>query len=648
MILGNGFDAPELTDEQEKKARELGLLARGDILKMTTLAASGHPGGSMSSIDFFLLLWGFANADPKDPFQAGRDRVIVSHGHVSPGAYAALARLGWFDPSLPLLGFRRGGSPFEGHVERDVPGIDWGTGNLGQGISAAVGFALAARIRGDGSRVYCTLGDGELQKGQPSEARRFAAKYGLTNLVCLVDWNRVQLSGDNADIMPQDVIGDWKTDGWDVIDVDGHDVRALYRALHQATRPSNPKPTVLACRTVMSKGVPFMEKDGYKWHGAALAVDKCREALAVLGLPDDLDRWIEERKKPAPDWHAVLPHRPEESVVLPNGGTPRTYGTDKSTDNRTAFGQALEDLGGVALESKTPMAVLDCDLLKSTKTDLFAAKYPDRFWQAGIAEHHTAVMNGALSLGGVLSVWGEFAMFGVAEAYNMQRLNDVNAANAKLCVTHSGIDVGEDGKTHHSIDYFALLNSTFGWKVFTPADPNQTDRTLRHMLTTRGNHALVMGRSKVPVISKEDGTPLFGDGYAFDPTKADLVRDGDGLALVAAGNVLPYALDAWALLAKEGIRVALFSVCGWSDLSDASLRALARHGRALTVEDHNPKTGLGTWLQSRFNDLGLGCRVRKLGVTRYSSSGPAKELFKLMGLDGPSIATAVKAARAEA
>jgi transketolase len=136
VILGN-FDASELTDEQAKKLADLACAARGDILKMTTLAASGHPGGSMSSIDFLLVLWGFGNCDPGNPFKEDRDRVVISHGHISPGAYAALARLGYFDPSLCLLGFRRGGSPFEGHVERDVPGIDWGTGNLGQGFSAA-------------------------------------------------------------------------------------------------------------------------------------------------------------------------------------------------------------------------------------------------------------------------------------------------------------------------------------------------------------------------------------------------------------------------------------------------------------------------------------------------------------------------------
>src|SRR5664280_2510276 len=210
---------------------------------------------------------------------------------------------GYFDPSLPLLGFRRGGSPFEGHVERDVPGIDWGTGNLGQGFSAAVGFALAARIKGNGARVFCGMGDGEQQKGQPSEARRFAARYGLTNLVAVLDWNHQQLSGSNADIMPQHIVADWEADGWGVIEIDGHDVRAVYRAVRAALNAS--RPTLVACRTVMSKGVPFMEKEGFKWHGAALPGDKCREALAILGVADDLDHWIAERRKPAPDWRRV-------------------------------------------------------------------------------------------------------------------------------------------------------------------------------------------------------------------------------------------------------------------------------------------------------------------------------------------------------
>jgi transketolase len=662
VILGS-FDVGELTEAQVKKLEALGTAARADILMMTTLASSGHPGGSMSSIDFELVLWGFGNCDPKNPFDPRRDRVVISHGHTSPAAYAALAHLGWFDRSLPLLGFRRGGSPFEGHVERDVPGIDWGTGNLGQGFSAAVGFALAAQLTSGRtwngsawvapgssspnpsvSRVFCAMGDGEQQKGQLSEARRYAVRYGLTNLVALLDWNREQLSGSNEKIMPQHIVADWEADGWRVLEVDGHDVRAVYRAVRDALTGS--VPALVACRTVMSRGVPFMEKDGFKWHGAALPADKCHEALAILGAPDELDRWTAERKKPAPDWHAVLPHRPVESVSLPSPGTPRTYPLEKQTDNRSAFGNALADLGALSQAGTAggvPMAVLDCDLDVSTKTEIFEGKFPHAFFQSGIAEHHTAVLLGALSVAGVHAWWGEFAMFGVAESYNQQRLNDINGANAKLAVTHSGIDVGEDGKTHHSIDYFGLLNSTLGWKVFTPGDPNQTDRVVRWMATHRGNHALVMGRSKIPFALKEDGTPFFAGDYAFDPTRADRVRTGgSGLTLVAAGNVLAHAVDAWNALAKDGSRVDLVSVCAWSDLADEDLAFIARHGLVVTVEDHNPKTGLGTLLQARFNDLGLPARVRKMGVTFYSSSGPAKELFRLMGLDGPAIAAVVR------
>lgn len=670
MILGT-FDAPELTDAQASRLEKLALLARGDILKMTTLAASGHPGGSMSSIDFELVLWGFANCDPKNPFHPGRDRVVVSHGHTSPGAYAALARLGYFDVSLPLLGFRRGGSPFEGHVERDVPGIEWATGNLGQGLSAAVGFALAARLKAGetttvtaearpGSsprqrgpnpfvppdphlpRVFCCMGDGEQQKGQVGEARRFALRHDVTNLVALLDWNRIQLSGPNAEIFPHDILADWRADGWEVLEVDGHDVRAVYRAV-RATLAAG-RPTLVACHTVMSKGVPFMEKEGYKWHGAALSVEKCREALAILGLPDDLDHWIAERKKPAPDWHAVLASRPQESAVLPVPGTPRSYAADASTDNRSAFGQALIDVGSAAAAASVPMAVLDCDLLKSTKTDLFAAEHPREFFQGGIAEHNAAVVAGALSVAGVHTWWGDFAMFGVAETYNQQRLTDINGGNLKLALTHAGINVGEDGKTHHSIDYFGLLNSTFGWKVFTPADPNQTDRIVRWMAAHRGNHALVMGRSKVPIATREDGTPLFSGDYTFDPSRADRVRLGSGVTLLCAGNMLAQALDAWKILAANGLRVDVVSVAAWSDVSDDDVRHAARHGRMVTLEDHNPKTGLGTFLQVRLNELGLSARVRKLGVTAYASSGPTSELYRLMGLDGPALAKAVREA----
>jgi transketolase len=162
------------------------------------------------------------------------------------------------------------------------------------------------------------------------------------------------------------------------------------------------------------------------------------------------------------------------------------------------------------------------------------------------------------------------------------------------------------------------------------------------MATHHGNQALVMGRSKLAVVLAEDGAPFFAGDYEFDPARADWVRRGEGLTIVCAGNMLSQALDAWNILVADGVRVGVVSIAAWSDLSDAEARALAAIGPIVSVEDHNPKTGLGTVLQARLNELGLLCRVRKLGVTVYSTSGPAKELYALLGLDGPAIARAAR------
>ena len=272
----------------------------------------------------------------------------------------------------------------------------------------------------------------------------------------------------------------------------------------------------------------------------------------------------------------------------------------------------------------------------STKTDVFEAKVPAAFFQGGIAEHNAAVLTGALSLAGVQAWWGEFAMFGVAETYNQQRLNDVNGANAKLAVTHAGIDVGEDGKTHHSIDYFGLLNSTFGWKVFTPADPNQTDRVVRWMATHRGNHALVMGRSKIPVRAAGGRDAVLRAATTRSTRRARTASaPATGRSRSSARGTCSRTRSRRGTPSRRRACAPTSSrSCAWSDLADEDLAFMARHGLVVSVEDHNPKTGLGTLLQARFNDLGLPARVVKLGVTCYSSSGPAKDLYRLMGLDG--------------
>jgi len=636
------FAAKELTTEQINKLRETARLIRGDVLKMTTLAACGHPGGSMSSCEAFLLLWSFAKVFPNDPFRDDRDRIVVSHGHTAPGIYATLARLGFCDPQEAVATFRLLGSPFEGHAERTVPGVEWDTGNLGQGLSAACGFALAAKIRGLDSHVFCLMGDGEQQKGQQDEARRFAAKYKLTNLTALVDYNELQISGSIHEVMPQKIDEEYRADGWRVITVDdGHDFAKLYSAVREALNDTS-APACIIFKSVMGKGVSFMEND-HKWHGAALSKDLCVKALAELGLDDDLDRLaaLRSKYKPRPVEH------PGGEIPRIKLGKPKTYGPNEHLDCRAAFGNVMTEIAELNKDTKKPpIAVLDCDLASSERTTGFAKLLPGNFFQSGIQEHHTAAMGGALSVSGVLTIFADFAVFGIDETYNQHRLNDINHSALKLITTHVGLDVGEDGKTHQCIDYVGVMSNFFGFKQVLPCDPNHTDRLVRWALSIPGPVHLGMGRRKVPIITDETARPFYGDHYSFEYGRMDLVRNGHSAAILALGTTLGEAVAAHEQLKADNISAMVLGVSCPKSIAREDLAAAAETGLIITVEDHVVHTGLGARIASALMDYELAQNVKlvRLGVTRYGGSGTPEALYRTFGIDAPSIAAAVKKA----
>ncbi len=605
---------------------------------MTSGARSGHPGGSLSSLHLYLLLWGLAEVDPATPFESTRDRIVVSHGHTSPGVYSVLGRLGFFPIDEALLHFRQTGSPFEGHIERDVPGVEWGTGNLGQGLSAGCGFTLGGRLTGDGGRVYVAMGDGEQQKGQLCEARRFAMKYGLAELTALVDLNGLQIGGATAEVMPQDIGADYAADGWEVIEVDGHDFDALYAALHQAAIQKQ-RPTCILAHTVMGKGIPAIENQA-KYHGQAVPDEVADATFRTAGLDLTIAALRRRRSSEPITYHGVEAPPVELEV---EAGTPRTYGPDDKTDNRSAWGNALADLAAVNGDT-VPMAVFDCDLEGSVKTGGFHKQLPAQFFQSGIQEHHTAAMAGALSAGGVLTFFADFGVFGVCETYNQHRLTDINGGNLKLVCTHVGLDVGEDGKTHQCIDYLGLLHSLHRFRTVMPADPNQTDRATRWMATEPGNCFLGMGRSKMTPILREDGTPFFAGDYRFEYGKADLLRRGDDVTIIALGAVVGSAVAAHDLLAADGVHARVLNMACARDVDPEAIRAAADTGLIVTVEDHTPATGLGSSVANYLADHGIGCPLIRLGVTTYGGSGPPAELYAAMGLDAAGIAATVRQA----
>lgn len=251
-------------------------------LEMVHTAASGHIGGSLSATDILTILYQeVMNVTPSDPENPKRDRFVLSKGHCTPALYPALALKGFFDPE-ELEMFRSIDGHLSGHAEmRHVKGVDMSTGSLGQGISAAVGMALAGKLDGADYRVYTLLGDGEIEEGQVWEAAMSAAKYGLNNLCAIVDVNGLQIDGKTADVMPSEPLDEKFTAfGWNAVKCDGHDFDSL-RSAFACAMACTDKPTVILAKTVKGKGVDFMENNA-GWHGKAPGDEDFARAKAQL------------------------------------------------------------------------------------------------------------------------------------------------------------------------------------------------------------------------------------------------------------------------------------------------------------------------------------------------------------------------------
>jgi transketolase len=262
----------------EGKAKEI----RRHVVEMIGAAGSGHPGGSLSAADIVTALYfNVMRIDPQRPDWPQRDRFVLSKGHAAPVQYAALAERGYF-PVSELNTLRKLGSPLQGHPDmKKVPGIEMSTGSLGQGLSAANGMALAAKLDNMDYRVYVLLGDGEIQEGQIWEAAMAAAHYKLDNVIAFLDHNRFQIDGPVKDVMsPEPVAEKWRSFGWDVHVIDGHNIKEIIEAIQQCQKVTG-KPSIIIAETVKGKGVSFME-DKVEWHGAAPKPGEVEKALQEL------------------------------------------------------------------------------------------------------------------------------------------------------------------------------------------------------------------------------------------------------------------------------------------------------------------------------------------------------------------------------
>lgn len=266
-----------------KGLNEITNVIRKDIVSMICKSKSGHPGGSLSAVEILTALYfDQMNIDPTNPKMEDRDRFVLSKGHAAPALYATLAKRGYFDRE-ELNHLRKLGSMLQGHPDmKKIPGVEMSTGSLGQGFSVACGMAMAAKLDNAPWNVYALLGDGEVQEGIIWEAAMSAAHYKLDNMIAFLDYNGLQIDGEVESVMSINPIEDkFKTFGWNVITIDGHDFDQIFAALDMA-KDTVGKPTMIIAKTIKGKGVSFMENEA-SWHGSAPNEEQLEQALSELG-----------------------------------------------------------------------------------------------------------------------------------------------------------------------------------------------------------------------------------------------------------------------------------------------------------------------------------------------------------------------------
>lgn len=637
---------------------------RRSILEMVTNAQSGHPGGSLSCIDYLTTLYAFIIG------QNG-EKIAISNGHISPAVYSTLAEMGYMPKEDVIKNFRKIGSIYEGHITRHVPGIWYGTGPLGIGVSVASAFAWVEKHKNpkNPQKAFALAGDGECQEGEIYETMHFARKYELDNLILFIDYNKVQLTASIKETMNLDLPRIFAASDWNVIEIDGHDNKKIWEALGKAYENKN-KPTVIIGHTIMGQGVDFMETTGKNhksdWHGKAPKPEQISDQLKALTLTPEEENLLNDFCKNSVKWHPEKTKYPELlSPLKITTGTPITYTKDQLTDCRTAYGQALLDLA----KNNPEIVALTADLKDSVMTKFLAAEFPDRHIECGIAEQHMMSCSGGLSLNGMIPFCSTFGAFMSSRAKDQARVNDINYTNVKMVATHCGLSVGEDGPTHQAIDDMSSFIGMFNTMVIEPADPNQTDRIIRYIASHYGNFYVRMGRHKFPIITKpsakregaaseasgsataerseltnQDGTPFYDENYKYEYGRSDIIREGKDMTVAATGAMVNEALKAYEILAKEkpDLSIEIVAVSSIKKFDETLINSIKKTGKVITIEDHNVHCGLGNQLAAHLTELSIKPTLfKKLGVTAYQLSGTADALYHTTGLDGAGIANEI-------
>ncbi len=601
-----------------EQLHELAQQLRVDSVRSAAAANSGHPTSSMSAADLMaVLLAKYLRYDFGAPDNTANDHLVFSKGHASPLLYGMYKMAGAIDDE-ELLTFREFGSRLQGHPTPEIPWVDVATGSLGQGLPISIGIALAGkRLEQADFRVWVLCGDSELAEGSMWEAFEHAGQADLDNLIAIVDVNRLGQRGPT--------MHEWDTSslaaraeacGWDVQEIDGHDLDAVDAAYARAIDAG--RPAVIFARTKKGSGVAAVE-DQPNQHGKPLADPEA----AVEELGGERSLRVEVHSPPEPRPYEIATAQVERP----------SYEMGEKVATRGAYGDALAWLGSI----DERVVALDGEVGNSTYAERFAAEHPDRFFEMYIAEQQMVAAAVGLQTRGWRPFASSFGAF-LSRAYDFIRMAAISDADLKLCGSHVGVSIGPDGPSQMALEDIAAFRAVLDSVVLYPSDANQSVGLLDAMREHRGFSYMRTTREKTPVI--------YGPDESFEIGGSRTLRSGDGdaVTLIGAGITLHECLTAAEELAGKGIETRVIDLYSVKPVDADALLAAASETKALvTVEDHWAEGGIGETVAGVLARAGSGTPLVSLAVTGRPGSGPPEALLAAAGIDAAHVVAAVEA-----
>lgn len=659
MALKDSTTGNVIREYSIEQLRDAANLMRGYDLVALCAAASGHAGGTLSVMDLTAALYlHSADHDPHNPAWPDRDRIVWSAGHKAPSLYLGLAFAGFCSPD-DVVTLRKLSSPFQGHPHwLKLPGVEVSTGSLGQGLSIAVGMALAARLNEQRHNIFCLMGDGEQQEGQIWEAAMEAGHFHLDNIIGIIDCNRLQIDGWVKDVMQVEPLGEkYSSFGWEVLRIDGHDMNQIVDAFQKA-RAVVGKPTVILADTVKGKGVSFMENQP-GWHGKTPNRAELDAALKELGLSERIpvERLLEKAKSYQAEIDRKLASKMPRFTrdYWWNAGDTMKV---KMEPTRKGFGQSLAENGG-----DERVVCLGLDISGSITISEFYAGKPERakrWLSMGIAEQSATAAAAGMAREGKLPVLGSYATFSAARSLDQIRVSVCYGnLNVLIAGAHAGVSVGPDGATHQALEDLFAMQGLPNMSVVVPCDIVEARKATNYLLLEhKGPKYIRFAREATPIVTDETTPFVFGQANvirlraeaanfadAFETRLAsDYIDESEDLCIVAIGPMVPEAMRAARILKLDyGYETRVVNLHTLKPIdAEAIVRAGRETGVVVTAEEH--QIGALAWRVSSILTesrqlYGLPLITGAIGVKdRFGDSGAPWELVKELEVSAEHIA----------